>query len=43
MVTFVALSVAVGSLNILNHSAALTIAPSDPCTRSFGDAGAAMR
>jgi hypothetical protein len=24
-------------------SAALTIAPSDPYTRSFGDAGAAMR
>jgi Domain of unknown function (DUF4386) len=40
MVTFVALSVAVGSLNILNHYTALTIATSDAYTRTFGKAGA---
>jgi hypothetical protein len=40
MVTFVAVSVAVGSLNLLNHYTALTIATSDAYTRSFGKAGA---
>jgi hypothetical protein len=40
MVTFVAVSVAVGSLNLLNQYTALTIATSEAYTRSFGEAGA---
>jgi hypothetical protein len=40
MVTLVAVSVAVGSLNLLNDYTALTIATSDAYTRSFGEAGA---
>lgn len=40
MVTFVAVSVAVGSLNLLNQYTALTIATSDAYTRSLGKAGA---
>jgi Domain of unknown function (DUF4386) len=40
MVTFVAVSVAVGSLNLLSQYTALTIATSDAYTRSFGEAGA---
>jgi hypothetical protein len=40
MVTFVAVSVAVGSLNLLNQYTALTIATNDEYTRSFGRAGA---
>jgi hypothetical protein len=40
MVTFVAVSVAVGSLNLLNHYTALTIATSDVYARGLGEAGA---
>jgi hypothetical protein len=40
MVTFVAVSVAVGSLNLLNQYTALTIATNDVYTRSLGKAGA---
>jgi hypothetical protein len=40
MVTFVAVSVAVGSLNLLSQYTALTIATSDVYTRGLGQAGA---
>jgi Domain of unknown function (DUF4386) len=40
MVTLVAVSVAVGSLNLLSHYTALTIVTSDVYTRSLGKAGA---
>jgi hypothetical protein len=40
MVAFVAVTVAVGSLNLLSHYTALTIATSDVYTRALGKAGA---
>jgi hypothetical protein len=40
MVTLVAVSVAVGSLNLLHHYTALIIATSDVYTRGLGEAGA---
>jgi hypothetical protein len=40
MVIFVAVSVAVGSLNVLHHYTALAIATGDAYTRTLGEAGA---
>jgi hypothetical protein len=39
MVTFVAVAVAIGSLNLLNQYTALTIATGEDYTRAFGKAG----